>query len=385
MKRVGVFEIARRAKVSIGTVDRALHQRPGISDPTRERVLRIAKKLGYTPDPAARALAVRRCEFLVGVCIPEEIRLFYDQMRDGIFDEICRGGHLGVEIVYRPVPSLGEGERRQLTRLLKENLRGLIVMPGNPRIVTPLIDAAEARGVRVVCICSDAPQSRRSTVVFANPQLQGRMAAELLSKFIPASADVAVITGMLRTEEHRLKVEGFRAGFAEQSYTGRIARVVEAHEYEEESYRKTRELLRENPKLRGIYVTTVNCLPVCRAVREEGRGNDVRLVTTDLFPQMAPYFENGIISASIYQDPYSQGQNAMRVLLDYALQKAPIAASNSLNPGVVLQSNIHLFREVRLSGVERQQAKLASAIAKYTTAETRTGTRITRSPATPAN
>src|SRR5581483_6353741 len=221
--------------------------------------------------------------------------------------------------------------------------------------MTPLIDAAEEQGIRVVCICSDAPQSRRSTVVYANPQLQGSLAAGLMSKFIPAGADVAVITGMLLTEEHRQKVEGFRCRYAQSSAVGKIACVLEAHESEEESYRKTRDLLAHNPKLRGIYVTTVNCLPVCRAVREHGR-SDVRLITTDLFPQMVPYFESGIIGASIYQDPYVQGHTAVRVLVDHFMEKIPIAPSNSLNPGIVLQSNINYFREVRLAAREQPEA-----------------------------
>src|ERR1035438_331041 len=81
LKRVGLHEIARQAQVSIGTVDRALHSRPGISEATRNKVLETAEKLGYTPNLAARALAVGRSGFLIGVCIPEEIHHFFDELR----------------------------------------------------------------------------------------------------------------------------------------------------------------------------------------------------------------------------------------------------------------------------------------------------------------
>ena len=348
MKRVGIHEIARLASVSIGTVDRALHNRAGISEATRKRVLRIAREAGYTPDLAARALAVGRSQFRIGICIPEEIHFFYDQMRDGIFEEARRSGHLGVELVYRPVPSLGELEKRQLTSLLHETIHGLIVVPGSPRIVAPLINRAESRGIRVVCISSDAPQSHRSSVVCVNPELNGLLAAELLSKIVPPSSDVAVVTGMLRTEDHSQKVKGFRAGFSRHAQGGKIVAVLEAHESEEESYRKTRELLSRYPNLRGIYVSTVNCLPVCCAVKEHKQSTGLRLVTTDLFVEMVPYFETGIIGGSIYQDPYTQGRNAVRILVDHLVEKKPIARSNYLNPGIVLQSNLQLFREVRL-------------------------------------
>lgn len=350
MKRVGVHDIARLAKVSIGTVDRALHGRAGISDSTREKVLRIAKKVGYSPDLAARALSVGRSHFKIGVCIPEEIRFFYDQMRAGILEEGRRAEHLGVELVYRSVPKLGEGEKKQLTRLIGEGIQGLIVVPGNPRVVTPLIDQAEVRGVRVVCISSDAPQSRRSTVVCVNPELNGRLAAELLSKFIPGHSDVAIVTGMLRTEDHRLKVEGFRAAFSKHSLGGAIVAILEGHESEAESYRKTHTLLDRHPNISGLYVSTVNCLPVCRAVLEQRQKERISLVATDLFAEMVPYFGNGIIGASIYQDPYAQGRNAVRILVDHLVEKVTIGRTNYLNPGIVLQSNLELFREVQLSG-----------------------------------
>ena len=346
MKTVGIHDIARLAKVSIGTVDRALHGRAGISEGTREKILRIARKVGYTPNPAARALSVRRSTLHVGVCIPEEIHFFYDQMRAGIEDEARRGQSLGVEFIYRPVPKLGENEKRQVTALLREKLHALVIVPGNPRVVTPLIDRAEASGVRVLCVSTDAPLSRRSTVVCVNPELNGRLAAELMAKFIPPQAEVAIITGMLATEDHCKKTEGCQAGFAAYSAAGRVVAVLEAHESEEESYQKTCELLVREKQLCGIYVNTVNCLPVCRAVHEHGRSRQLRLITTDLFQQMVPFIENGTIGASVYQDPYRQGRDAIRIVLDHLLEKAVIAPANYLNPAIVLRSNLSLFREV---------------------------------------
>ncbi|HEY1400296.1 MAG TPA: substrate-binding domain-containing protein, partial [Terriglobales bacterium] len=96
----------------------------------------------------------------------------------------------------------------------------------------------------------------------------------------------------------------------------------------------------------GIYVNTVNCLPVCRAVHEHGRSRQLRLITTDLFQQMVPFIENGTIGASVYQDPYRQGRDAIRIVLDHLLEKAVIAPANYLNPAIVLRSNLSLFREV---------------------------------------
>jgi LacI family transcriptional regulator len=345
MKRAGVHQIAELAKVSIGTVDRALHGRPGISEATREKILRIAKQLDYTPHPVARALSTRRANLRIGVCIPEEIHFFYDQMRAGIFAEVARSSSFGVEVVYRPAPRLGEREKQSINDLLASQVSAMIITPGDPKIVGPLIQKAEKSGIRVVCTTTDAPHSHRSSVVGVDPSLSGKLAAELIAKFLPPNSQAAVVTGMLSTEEHRAKAEGFRAGFEANCPGGSVVAVLEAHESEEESHRKTHALLDQQPALAGIYVSTVNCLPVCRALQERKLGGKLRLITTDLFSQMIPYLKNGTIAASIYQDPYLQGQTAVRILVDHLTIGADIPPTRYLNPGIVLRSNLSLFRE----------------------------------------
>jgi len=53
----GVKEIARRAKVSIGTVDRVLHNREGVSEKTKTKINKIIQELDYQPNILARRLA----------------------------------------------------------------------------------------------------------------------------------------------------------------------------------------------------------------------------------------------------------------------------------------------------------------------------------------
>ncbi|MEV7422794.1 MULTISPECIES: LacI family DNA-binding transcriptional regulator [unclassified Streptomyces] len=57
MKRPTMNDIARRAGVTKGAVSFALNNRPGVSEPTRRRILAIAEELGWQPNSAARALS----------------------------------------------------------------------------------------------------------------------------------------------------------------------------------------------------------------------------------------------------------------------------------------------------------------------------------------
>jgi len=343
-KQTGIPLIAKLAEVSIGTVDRALHARPGISPQTLKRILKIARQIGYKPNAAARALSTGR-HVRIGICVPKEIAYFYDELWDGIRDESDRYAGRGVEFLTVDVPELGRGERSAFKELLKRELSGIVVTPGNPEAMTPLIDAAEQSGTRVVCVSTDAPVSRRSSVVCIEPRLNGLIAGELMANFVGEKTKVAIVTGMLKTVDHSQKTEGFIASFRERSRGGEVVAVIEAHEHADESFRKTSHLLESHPDLGGIYVNTVNCLPVCKALTEAGLTHTVRLITTDLFREMIPYFEKGAIAASIHQQPYTQGQLAFRTLAEHLLHQTELAPAQYLNPNIILRSNLHLFRE----------------------------------------
>src|ERR1700755_2995762 len=79
----GIKNIAKALKVSIGTVDRALHGRPGVSQKTKTRVLQMADRLGYKPNLAAQALKLNR-KLSIAAVLPKHISHFFDPLRAGI-------------------------------------------------------------------------------------------------------------------------------------------------------------------------------------------------------------------------------------------------------------------------------------------------------------
>lgn len=67
-KRPTIVDVARGAGVSIAVVSYALNGRPGVSEETRARVLRVAEEYGWRPNAAARSMrAGPKC---VGLVLP---------------------------------------------------------------------------------------------------------------------------------------------------------------------------------------------------------------------------------------------------------------------------------------------------------------------------
>jgi DNA-binding LacI/PurR family transcriptional regulator len=74
VKRPTIADVARRAGVSKGAVSYALNGQPGVSDTTRQRILAVARDIGFNPSNAARALS-RASANAVGLapCRPAKI------------------------------------------------------------------------------------------------------------------------------------------------------------------------------------------------------------------------------------------------------------------------------------------------------------------------
>ena len=73
---VTVKQIAELANVSRGTVDRVLNNRSGVSEATRQKVLKIAKELHYEPNFLAKALVSKKESLKIGIITPLSMILF---------------------------------------------------------------------------------------------------------------------------------------------------------------------------------------------------------------------------------------------------------------------------------------------------------------------
>jgi DNA-binding LacI/PurR family transcriptional regulator len=80
---VTIREVASEAGVSVATVSRALRGLPSVAPATRSRVLEVADRLRYVPDPYAARLASTRAHTLI-VAVPLPGQWYYAQVVAGV-------------------------------------------------------------------------------------------------------------------------------------------------------------------------------------------------------------------------------------------------------------------------------------------------------------
>lgn len=350
-KTAGIKQIAAEAGISIGTVDRALHNRPGVNSKTRNRVLKIAEKLGYRPNLAARNLKLNR-RLRIAIHLPRHIASFFGPLRDGVRETATAINGATIDLVFRTYPHLGEGDVRLLEEDLEGDYDGVLMTAGNPTHVEPIIRRFAERGTAVVCVASDAPRSARLASVAVDAGVSGSIAAELLGAVLQSESSVAAITGDLNTFDHAEKLRGFAAALATMAPHLSLLPAIETHESQKEAYRATLALLKRKPRPAGIYINTANSLPVLRAIDENAMWGRIKIVTTDLFVELVPLIESSRILATLYQRPFTQGKLAFETLCRYLIQNIQPESITRVAPHIVLRSNLPLFVDRLPGGLE---------------------------------
>ncbi len=221
----------------------------------------------------------------------------------------------------------------------------MIVTPGDPVRVDPLIKRLTSQGTPVVCVASDSPRSGRLASVSIDAEISGGIAAELFSRTLQKPGCVATITGDLTTQDHAEKLKGFAASLATLAPHLSLLPAIETHERPQEAARATVELLSRKPRPSGIYISTANSLPVLHALEERKALDQMQVTATDLFPELVRFLESGRILATLYQRPLAQGRRAFEVLIRYLLDGVVPQVVTRFAPNIVLRSNLPYFLE----------------------------------------
>jgi LacI family transcriptional regulator len=338
----GIKDIAKALKVSIGTVDRALHGRPGVSEKTKARVLRMADQLGYKPNLAAQALKLNR-RLSIGAVLPTHISHFFDPLRAGIRAAAKSMVGMQISLDFHEYPRMGSGDAEAIERALLQHYDGIIFLPGDTRKFDPLIRKLSRSGTAMMCVGSDAPNTERVGSVAVHAYVSGAIAAELLAHKLTHKANVAVFSGELFTLDHAEKLRGFAATLAVQAPHLTLLPALESHERPKEAYRQAMALMQSKERPEGLYLSTANSMPVLKALDELGLLGKTQVVTTDLFQELVPLIEFGKILATMYQRPYTQGKVAFENLITYLMKETNPHSAVRLSPHVIFRSNLSLF------------------------------------------
>ena len=195
---VTVKDVAREARVSVGTVSKVLSKDITVKAALRDRVMTAVEQLGYRPNLAARALRTNKLNIL-GLVVPDISNPFFAQLAKDIEAEAAKQLHTVMLANSDDDPRI---ETRQIEALLEQSLRGLIVVSSVDGLVTPVTPVATD-----VPIISVDRRYAHYDLVAADHESGSALVAEHL--FNLGHRKFAYISGPQSTEVGRLRKKGF--------------------------------------------------------------------------------------------------------------------------------------------------------------------------------
>jgi LacI family transcriptional regulator, galactose operon repressor len=342
MKKITVKDIARMCGVSIGSVDRALHDRPGISEKTKRKVLEVCEREGFNFNRFAQSLA--RKPLRLAAIIPEKGDEFYSIVEQGLLQGAAELKDLNVSLEITKTSTLGHQEEIVLMEHYKSSgVDGLTVCAGHINKLNNTINCLEETGIPVVTMASDAPGSMRSACVAVPPVLNGETAAAYMSRFIHGSGKVAVLVGSMDVVDHKLKADGFIAKLAQLRPDLISGGIIETDEDPERLKKAIRKLSDEPIELKGLYLVTYGGHSCAQELEKLGLADSVVFISTDRYRRLIPYLQSGTIDMLVDQKPFEQGYHAVHLLFDILTGKNVSPEKVYMRPEYIIRESLGFY------------------------------------------
>lgn len=342
--------IAQNLGLSIGTVQRALHDKGGYSEQTKVLVLREAARVGYIANTAASAL--RRSPITLGVLLPKPVernRYFFHYLWQGIerAKEDLSIYQINLVRCYAEPGTDAFAQALEFLLNRSENpIEGLITVSRRDARVDKLMQEFARREIPVFIINSiDAPSPSAPLryAINANHRI-GALAADVFSCVHKDSKGSMLLLGGDRN--NRIQTE------RSIDFSSRIAascpglNVLETHFYHDLPRLKDFiiDYLHKFDDAVGIYaVSSRETLTMCQAISECRHAAALTSIGTDTFPELLPYFENGTLTASICQYPTKQSYTAVHMLIAHITKTPQTHTAENFPIAAVFRSNASIF------------------------------------------
>lgn len=344
-KRPTIQMVAEKAGVSRGTVDRVLHNRSYIDPDVRVRVLDAIQETGYLSPRQAHQHTVSEGAFSpvkLGVLLPNWTGHFKTEILRGVEAARTDLADFHIKIILAECKTDIPGETIELLdSLIEQQVQGIALCSVNDPSIEKKVSALSNQNIPVITFNSDLPNSQRLCYVGQNYKQSGRIAAELMSKCIPATGKILAVVGNLEFDGHRMRLNGFRQRMYELGFKQSQIEVIETYNDYQTTYRKVSESLELIPELCAIYMANRSVAGCTEAVNATGKKGTLRIICHDVSESTKRLLQNGSIDFTISQDIFHQGYLPL-IYLRELLQKGKIPESRQTdtNISIICSQNI---------------------------------------------
>lgn len=333
-------EIARMANVSVGTVDRVLHNRGQVAQKTRDRIQSIIKEHGYEPNVFARNLVKNQTIKLAAVLPWSDPNYYWHGVDLGMQQAIQDFKSRNLEI---QVENFTYSEPKSMLMTLKnldvEHLDGLILAPSTPTVTQQFIEEVNTHrpSLPYIFIDSSLPDLQPDAFFVQHAYQSGYLAARLIH-FGLNHLEAPRIVQLKDDTSNRRIVEDRLRGFQDFFRVHQSQAKLDFLPIEEISSALNRS---EANAIHGLFIPNSRAHQIMGYIDQHGVSNDkLKVVGYDLTPPNLDFLRAGVIDFLINQNPEAQAYQAVNAFHKRLVLAQPIQQENYLPLEIITRENL---------------------------------------------
>lgn len=247
---------------------------------------------------------------LVGVSVADQRSLFYVAEVDGMR---VAAEESGVELLITSANNDSVAQINQVQDLLTQNIEVLLFTSQDDTAATSGVQAANEAGVPVIAV-DQRPESEDAdlaTFIATDSVAAARELCTWMFDEMGGSGQLAIIQGVLGSTAQIQRSQGCDEALEEYPDIEVVA--IDAANWDEtEAFNATENILTANPDLDAVFgQSDAMALGAAKAAEQAGRHDDMWFVGIDGFPTMFEGLEDGLVHATMAQQPFLMGQLAI--------------------------------------------------------------------------
>jgi LacI family transcriptional regulator len=346
--KIRIKDIAKKAGVSTGTVDRILHNRGNVSEAARKAVERVLKEVDYKPNIHISGMSLKR-KYKILITTPfAAAGEYWESIYKGIDRFLDEYGNIKIDLT---VVSYNQYDiyscRILFSQIAAEEVDGVIIGPTFKKETIKLTTALDNKSIPYIFVDSMMEGTNPLAFFSSDHYTCGYLMCKLLTSIILPNTEIGILqaerVGAESANTTVLRKNGLSNYLKEKKLTNKTHRIPFSVVEPERNDLLLSKFFHANKNIGGIVVLNSRGNIVADYFAKNNI-KDIRLVCIDITDANAEALRAGFIDFLICQEPEQQGFMAMKTLVEYLIYHHSVKVENYVPLDILTKETIDYYK-----------------------------------------
>lgn len=338
MKKITIKEIAKEAGVSVGTVDRVLHNRGEVSEKTKTLVLAIAKKGNYSTNVFARNLKLNK-SYEIAVILPLDNE-YWETQKKGIEEAGQSYASLGIILRFFSFDRSNQHSFVTVcTQAIESNPAGVIMAPLLEQESKEVCKTLTSNDIPFVFVDSNLMESSPLAFIGQNSYRSGYLAAKLLNFGYQGGHTAWVLKytdfdSLNKTLDER--TAGFKNYYVEQGWDLNLVHELDLRH--DLNLQEVVSIMDQGSRLH-LFIPNSRVYQVMAFLHDSKFDGVTRALGYDIVSLNIEALKNEAVDFIINQNPFQQGFKSVQSLYEHLILNTSVEAMQYMPLEIITKEN----------------------------------------------